>query len=258
MSLTTSPETRDLYAAIAAVRRSIVAIQVDSVNEATGSRYASLSHILEEIESALDAQHILLLPTPERDGDGHGVCMRTIHLPSGQWMDARCVFPLGCQPTPHQVLASQTYARRAILQTVLNLRVRDDDGHSTTHPRMRAEPTVPLAVPTSQTLADLPAPPDTPPAPPIAARTPERHLRRKRYAPESLVAEARALHVRVGARVGEDAARSVLTSRLAGCFLATAPGNLVQQYVDEARLLLEKTDGQGDAASRQPGVVPAA
>jgi len=151
----TSASTKNLWSALRKARKTIGDISKDAHNDETGSSYASLPHLLDQVETALDAQDILLIPTPARDGENHGVHMRVLHLISEEYLDVACLFPLGPHPTTHQVLGCQTYGRRAILQSVLNLRVRDDDGNSGSRGRDDADaPWVTGRTTAPRTLAD--------------------------------------------------------------------------------------------------------
>lgn len=132
----TSPDTKEITAAVLAFHARALVIGKDSENptfksgpRGSASKYASLAHILEGIAGPLAECGLGFVQFP----DGESLTTRLLHR-SGEWMQAS-VTMRPTQNTPQAHGSAITYARRYALVAILGLRIDgDDDGNAASAP----------------------------------------------------------------------------------------------------------------------------
>jgi hypothetical protein len=135
--MTTSPETKQITAAVIAFQIAIDPITKDSSNPFFKSKYATLSNILKAIKGPLLENGLTFVQFP--DGE-NGLTTRLMHS-SGEWMEATYQMK-PAKADPQGLGSAITYQRRYSLGAVLGLDIEDDDdGNAASTPAPKAKAT---------------------------------------------------------------------------------------------------------------------
>lgn len=117
---------------------SVNKIKKDSNNPFFKSKYASLSHILDEIDDCLIDAGLVVIQPPCSALDENVVTLKTIiiHAESGEFIESEFTIP-PAKKDPQGYGSCITYMRRYALTSILKLNVDDDDGNyaSNTKPK---------------------------------------------------------------------------------------------------------------------------
>jgi hypothetical protein len=126
INMNTSPEIKNICAALVEFHKEIGKITKDSKNPFFNSKYASLSQILETIDQPLTDNGLAIMQFPEGE---NGLCTRLIHT-SGEWFEA-CYVMRPAKNTPQDIGSTITYQRRYSVAAILSLNIdEDDDGNN--------------------------------------------------------------------------------------------------------------------------------
>jgi len=121
----TSPETKNLNAAMVAFHKEVGKVKKDAKNPFFKSSYASLSGILDAIDEPLTNNGLSITQFPEGE---NGLTTRLMHT-SGEWMEATYTMK-PVKDTPQDRGSAITYQRRYALGGILSLNIDlDDDGN---------------------------------------------------------------------------------------------------------------------------------
>lgn len=115
----------------------------DARNPFLGTRYASLSSVMEACREALLKNGLAVVqspaPAPEHLGPNFiGLSTRLIHAESGQWISGLTVIPLA-KPDPQGMGAAISYARRYALSAMLGIVSEDDNDCETRTPQRNGQ-----------------------------------------------------------------------------------------------------------------------
>jgi hypothetical protein len=100
-------------------------IAKDAQNPFFKSNYASLSHILEEINDPLRDAGLVITQFP----NGSGLTTILIHAETGQYLQATYEMPVAKQNDPQALGSAISYARRYAVSSILSLQIDDDDAN---------------------------------------------------------------------------------------------------------------------------------
>lgn len=114
----------NLTKALACFHVKVGKIKKDAKNPFFKSNYASLSHILGEIQDPLQESGLVITQFPDADG----LVTMLIHAESGEYLSATYVMPVAKANDPQALGSAISYARRYAITSILNLNVEDDDG----------------------------------------------------------------------------------------------------------------------------------
>lgn len=131
-----SEQLNELAKALVLFHVKVDKIKKDSTNPFFKSKYASLSGILESIDSALNESNLTIIQTPTGT---HELTTMLLHS-SGQYiMDTYFMKPT--KDDPQGLGSSITYQRRYALGAVLSLNIdEDDDANEASVPSTKAKP----------------------------------------------------------------------------------------------------------------------
>lgn len=101
-------------------------IAKDGKNPFFKSNYATLSHILEEIQSPLQDTGLIITQWPE----GTALITLLIHAESGEYFQSSYEMPIAKPNDPQAVGSSISYARRYAISSILSLNIDDDDANA--------------------------------------------------------------------------------------------------------------------------------
>ena len=116
-------QIQDLTKALAKFHAAVGKIKKDSSNPFFKSKYASLSHILEEIAQPMQDAGLVISQFP----DGDGLVTMLIHAESGQYISSAYVMPVAKANDPQALGSAISYARRYSVSSILSLNIDDDD-----------------------------------------------------------------------------------------------------------------------------------
>lgn len=110
----------------------------DSKNPFLGTRYASLSSVMDASKAALLENGLAVVqcpaPAPEHLGQAFiGLETKLLHAESGQWISSLAVIPL-MKPDPQAMGAAISYARRYALSAMLGIVSEEDNDCETRIP----------------------------------------------------------------------------------------------------------------------------
>lgn len=114
----------NLTKALALFHVKVGKISKDSQNPFFKSSYASLPHILTEIQDPLQEAGLVISQFP----DGNGLTTMLIHAESGEYMEATYEMPVAKANDPQALGSAISYARRYAVSSILSLKIDDDDG----------------------------------------------------------------------------------------------------------------------------------
>jgi hypothetical protein len=151
----TSPETGELFKALAAAQADMLPAVKDGKNPHFRKTYATISSILEAILPAFNAHGLAMTQHPGMDGSTVHIVTLITH-PSGQWMRSVASAPIGKRQDAQAVGSAITYLRRYAAQSIAGLPVEDDDGHSASVNRTaRRDSLVPQVAAPSMTFEEF-------------------------------------------------------------------------------------------------------
>lgn len=98
-------------------------ISKDAKNPFFKSNYASLPHILTEIQEPLEKSGLVISQFP----DGDGLTTILLHSESGEYLQATYTMPVAKANDPQALGSAISYARRYAVSSILSLKIDDDD-----------------------------------------------------------------------------------------------------------------------------------
>lgn len=113
----------ELSQALASFHSLVGRIGKDSKNPFFKSNYASLPHILSEIQEPLEKSGLVITQFP----DGDGLTTMLIHAKTGQFLEATYTMPVAKANDPQALGSAISYARRYAVSSILSLKIDDDD-----------------------------------------------------------------------------------------------------------------------------------
>lgn len=124
-----SIDSKQISKALFEFHKELKNISKDSENPFHKSKYASLSHILNEINDLLISRNLLIEQHPCGNGETIGLITKITHVESGEWIASE--FHIAPLKKDAQAIGScLTYMRRYALTAILKLNVDDDDANS--------------------------------------------------------------------------------------------------------------------------------
>jgi len=121
-----SESITNLSKAMATFHSLVGKISKDAKNPFFKSNYASLSHILTEIQDPLEKSGLVITQFP----DNIGLTTMLIHSESGEYLEATYIMPVAKANDPQALGSAITYARRYAVSSILSLKIDDDDAES--------------------------------------------------------------------------------------------------------------------------------
>lgn len=125
-----SESIKNIAKALITFRLKVEKIKKDAKNPFFKSKYATLSNILDSIDTPLAESGLSFAQFPCGE---HGLCTIIMHAESGEYMQAEYAM----RPTkddPQGIGSAITYQRRYALAAILGLNIDDDDdGNAATH-----------------------------------------------------------------------------------------------------------------------------
>jgi hypothetical protein len=109
--------------ALAKFHSLVSTISKDAKNPFFKSSYASLPHILTEIQEPLEKSGLVITQFP----DNEGLTTLLIHADSGEYLQATYIMPVAKANDPQALGSAISYARRYAVSSILNLKIDDDD-----------------------------------------------------------------------------------------------------------------------------------
>lgn len=119
----------NLTKALAKFHNTVGKISKDAKNPFFKSNYASLSHILQEIQEPLEVAGLVISQFP----NGDGLTTILIHCESGEYLQATYTMPVAKQNDPQALGSAISYARRYAVSSILSLKIDDDDAEKATN-----------------------------------------------------------------------------------------------------------------------------
>jgi hypothetical protein len=119
----------NLTKALAKFHSTVGKISKDAKNPFFKSNYASLSHILQEIQDPLEVSGLVISQFP----NGDGLTTLLIHCESGEYLEATYTMPVAKQNDPQALGSAISYARRYAVSSILSLQIDDDDAEKATN-----------------------------------------------------------------------------------------------------------------------------
>lgn len=132
----------NLTKALAKFHSTVGKISKDAKNPFFKSNYASLSHILQEIQDPLEVSGLVISQFP----NGDGLTTILIHCESGEYLQATYTMPVAKQNDPQALGSAISYARRYAVSSILSLKIDDDDAEKATN-RNKVNETTPNPTP---------------------------------------------------------------------------------------------------------------
>jgi len=129
----------NLTKALAKFHSTVGKISKDAKNPFFKSNYASLSHILQEIQDPLEVAGLVISQFP----NGDGLTTLLIHCETGEYLEATYTMPVAKQNDPQALGSAISYARRYAVSSILSLQIDDDDAEKATN-RKPEKPTNPV------------------------------------------------------------------------------------------------------------------
>ncbi len=119
----------NLTKALAKFHSTVGKISKDAKNPFFKSNYASLSHILQEIQDPLEVSGLVISQFP----NGDGLTTILIHCESGEYLQATYIMPVAKPNDPQALGSAISYARRYAVSSILSLQIDDDDAEKATN-----------------------------------------------------------------------------------------------------------------------------
>ena len=119
----------NLTKALAKFHSTVGKISKDAKNPFFKSNYASLSHILQEIQEPLEVAGLVISQFP----DGEGLVTMLIHAETGEYLSSNYRMPVAKQNDPQALGSAISYARRYAVSSILSLKIDDDDAEKATN-----------------------------------------------------------------------------------------------------------------------------
>jgi hypothetical protein len=121
-----SESISNLSKALATFHSHVGKISKDAKNPFFKSNYASLPHILTEIQEPLEKSGLIITQFP----DESGLTTMLIHAESGEYLEATYQMPVAKANDPQALGSAISYARRYAVSSILSLKIDDDDAES--------------------------------------------------------------------------------------------------------------------------------
>lgn len=123
-----------VWTALFTARKEIQALAKDAANPHFKSRYTTLTALVTAVQPQFDANDLVWSAKPRRNESGFLELAWTLrHVKSEEWIEG--AMPLLLVKEDMQAFGSAiTYARRYVLEAVLNLVSEDDDGNAASAP----------------------------------------------------------------------------------------------------------------------------
>lgn len=118
-----SDNISNLSKALASFHSYVGKIGKDAKNPFFKSSYASLPHILTEIQEPLEKSGLVITQFP----DGDGLTTMLIHSETGEYLEATYTMPVAKANDPQALGSAISYARRYAVSSILSLKIDDDD-----------------------------------------------------------------------------------------------------------------------------------
>jgi len=118
-----SQSITNLTKALAKFHSTVGKISKDAKNPFFKSSYASLSHILQEIQDPLEVSGLIISQWP----NGDGLTTILLHSESGEYLQATYTMPVAKANDPQALGSAISYARRYAVSSILSLQIDDDD-----------------------------------------------------------------------------------------------------------------------------------
>jgi hypothetical protein len=120
----------ELSKALAMFHSLVGKISKDAKNPFFKSNYASLPHILDEIQEPLEKSGLVISQFP----DGDGLTTILIHSGSGEYLMAKYTMPVAKPNDPQALGSAISYSRRYAVSSILSLKIEDDDAETAMKP----------------------------------------------------------------------------------------------------------------------------
>lgn len=210
--------------AIGLARRQVAPIVKDQTDPESHRAFASLPAIIDGLDPVLESLDISPMPYPIVEGGMHGAAIRFNHK-SGEWLEFRMLYPLGPAPAMSDVSASATNARRAIYNTVFDLRVADDQeaGHGEPNANQPARSSGPRQAPGAD-----------------------------------LIARAKDVERQVAERIGRAQAATMVQAEVGVRFFSAGDARRIESFIAKASELLKQPAAPPADAASQVATAPAA
>lgn len=131
-----SESITNLSKAMAVFHSLVGRINKDAKNPFFKSNYASLSHILTEIQEPLEKAGLVISQFP----DNSGLTTLLIHADTGEFLEATYIMPVAKVNDPQALGSAITYARRYAVSSILSLKIDDDDAETAMKPVRNSKP----------------------------------------------------------------------------------------------------------------------
>ena len=118
-----SDNISNLSKALASFHSLVGKIGKDAKNPFFKSSYASLPHILTEIQEPLEKSGLIITQFP----DETGLTTMLIHSETGEYLEATYLMPVAKANDPQALGSAISYARRYAVSSILSLKIDDDD-----------------------------------------------------------------------------------------------------------------------------------
>lgn len=134
-----SESITNLSKALAVFHSLVGKISKDAKNPFFKSNYASLPHILTEVQEPLEKSGLVITQFP----DENGLTTMLIHSESGEYLQATYIMPVSKANDPQALGSAISYARRYAVSSILSLKIDDDDAEGAMKSVRQTEPDKP-------------------------------------------------------------------------------------------------------------------
>lgn len=134
-----SESITNLSKALAVFHSLVGKISKDAKNPFFKSNYASLPHILTEVQEPLEKSGLVITQFP----DENGLTTMLIHSESGEYLQATYIMPVAKANDPQALGSAISYARRYAVSSILSLKIDDDDAEGAMKSVRQVEPDKP-------------------------------------------------------------------------------------------------------------------
>jgi hypothetical protein len=143
-TIETSPEIKDIAAALLTFQGKVGGVLKDGRNPAFKNKYATLENVIDTIRPGLQEAGLVFLQAPGLIADNKlSLTTRLLHAASGQWIQSTMQAPLQKQD-PQATGSACTYLSRYSLMAILGVPPsEDDDGNAASAPRQIERPAPP-------------------------------------------------------------------------------------------------------------------
>lgn len=121
-----SESIANLSKALAVFHSHVGKISKDAKNPFFKSNYASLPHILTEVQEPLEKAGLIITQFP----DENGLTTMLIHAETGEYLEATYNMPVAKANDPQALGSAISYARRYAVSSILSLKIDDDDAEA--------------------------------------------------------------------------------------------------------------------------------